>query len=79
VRAVGGFEIDNRGDCCAERTVPLAVETSGDGKSWTLVARRTSGFSTWMRHFAPVPARFVRIQIERRSILHLARVRIHGR
>lgn len=79
VRAIGGFEIENRRDCCADRTVPLAIEISSDGKAWSLLARRTAGFATWIRRFDTVTARFVRLQIERRSMLHLSRVGIYGR
>jgi len=66
----------NRKDCCTERATPLVVETSDDQQKWKVVARREGVFGTWLAEFAPVEARWVRVRIEKRSILHLARVRV---
>ena len=77
-RRVGGVEIDNRIDCCAERAVPLAVDVSTDKKNWHEVARHNSEFTTWRQDFDPQHARYVKIHIPSPSaILHLSRVRIY--
>jgi hypothetical protein len=75
-RAIGRVEITNRDDCCAERAVPLVVESSMDGVTWSPITRRVGPFSVWR---APIPtqvARFVRIRLDRRGVLHLRRVRL---
>jgi len=68
--------VENRRDCCAERSVPLVVEVSTDRKTWKQVARRDVIFSIWQAEFPSVRARWVRLRVPRNSILHLATVRI---
>ena len=66
----------NRDDCCAERAIPLVVEVSLDRHGWHEVARRKDQFEDWTAKFSPVSARYVRLRVPRRSILHLKSVRI---
>jgi hypothetical protein len=73
---VSSVELQNRQDCCQERALPLVVELSVDGLSWQQVARRTESFETWRAEFPPRRARFVRLRVTRRSVLHLERVSV---
>jgi hypothetical protein len=76
VTPVHSISVGNRQDCCRERAVPLAVELSTDGVTWTQAARRDAQFDTWSETFAPQPARFVRLRALRSTFLHLASVEI---
>lgn len=69
-------EVQNRLDCCGDRAVPLVVEVSDDEKSWTQVARMDEPFARWVPTFPPRRARYVRLRVARRSILHLEAVAI---
>jgi hypothetical protein len=71
-----GLRVENRRDCCFDRSVPLVVEVSDDQKSFREIARRTSGFSSWLASFSPTQARYVRLRVARQSLLHLSRVRV---
>jgi hypothetical protein len=74
-RIVGAI-IENREDCCADRAVPLVISVSNDRKTWKEVVRRTEIFGTWSPKFAPVSGRWVRIQVQKRTSLHLSRASI---
>lgn len=74
-RIVGAI-IENREDCCADRTVPMVISVSTDHRNWHEVVRRTEIFGTWSPTFAPVSARYVRIQVMKRASLHLHRASI---
>jgi len=76
LRQVATVQVDNRVDCCMDRTIPLIVEVSDNHKRWRQVARRDTEFKTWRATFSPTSARWVRLRINRESLLHLARVRI---
>jgi hypothetical protein len=69
--------IKNRSDYGQERTVPLVVEVSNDDKSFTEVARREAVFTTWKPSFAPQHARYLRLRVDRESILHLEAIKVH--
>jgi hypothetical protein len=69
-------EVQNRLDCCQDRAVPLVVEVGDDAKSWTQVARREEPFGRWIPTFPPRRARYVRLRVARRSMLHLELVAI---
>ena len=75
-REIGALKIDNRGDCCIERAVPLIVETSRDGKSWEEVARRGTPFEHWTAQFPPRTASLVRLRVPRTTSLHLDDVQV---
>jgi hypothetical protein len=69
-------EVMNRRDCCPDRAVPAVIEVSRDKQTWKEVSRRKETFSVWKARFAPVTARYVRVRVLRRSILHLAGVAV---
>jgi hypothetical protein len=74
-RIVGAI-IENREDCCADRAVPLVISVSHDRRNWKEVVRRTEIFGSWSPTFAPVSGRYVRIQVLKRTSLHLKRASI---
>ncbi|HTQ02431.1 MAG TPA: discoidin domain-containing protein [Polyangiaceae bacterium] len=76
--AVSGVSLKNRSDCCADRAVPLVVETSLDHASYRAVARRFTEFDRYAPRFAPVRARYVRVRVTRTSMLHLEQVLVYG-
>jgi hypothetical protein len=67
---VGSLLVGNRGDCCANRAVPLIVETSRDHTAWHTVATRQRTFSVW-RPRVDALARWIRLRVLRESFLHL--------
>lgn len=75
-RSIQTVAIVNRRDCCRERAVPLVISIGTDRSSMKEVSRRTSEFSVWSAQFAPRQARYVRIQVPRKSLLHLELVRV---
>ena len=67
----------NRRDCCAERVVPLVVEVSNDHRKWQEVARRQEQFEgDWTAKFSATSARYVRLRVDKRTMLHLHDVRV---
>jgi hypothetical protein len=75
-REVSAVQVDNRPDCCSERSIPLIVEVSENHKKWRSVAQRDAEFKTWRATFAPVKAHWVRLRTHKVTFLHLARVHI---
>ncbi len=75
---VTGLSVRNRSDCCAERAVPLVAETSLDRVGYRTLAHRFTEFERWEPRFDAVRARYVRLRVTRRSILHLDRVLVYG-
>jgi hypothetical protein len=75
-RTLGRVQVVNREDCCPERAVPLIVEVGDDRTHWRPVARATEAFREWETNFAAVKARYLRVRVDRRSILHLVRVSV---
>ena len=68
--------VTNRRDSrLAERAVPLVIETSMDEKTWHVVARRDYWFEEWLAVFPSTKARYLRLRVARRSLLHLESVR----
>jgi hypothetical protein len=70
--------IRNRSDCCGPRALPLALELSRDQLHWQQVALRTRSFDVWRTSFSAQRARWVRLRVLRRSLLHLASVVLRG-
>lgn len=70
-KKVSRVEVINRGDCCADRAVPLVAEVSTDRLKWTQVARREEPFGTWKASFPAHVARYVRLRATRHTVLHL--------
>jgi hypothetical protein len=68
--------VTNRRDSrLADRAVPLVIETSLDEKSWHVVARRDYWFDEWLAEFPSTKTRYLRLRVDRPSLLHLERVR----
>jgi NedA-like, galactose-binding domain len=67
------IDVENRSDCCYGRAVPLVVETGNDAKEWKEQARVERTFSTWSAKLR-TNARYVRLRVDRNSILHLGAV-----
>lgn len=68
--------VTNRRDSgLGDRAVPLVIETSLDEKTWHVVAQRDYWFEDWRAEFPKTQARYLRLRVARRSILHLERVR----
>jgi hypothetical protein len=72
-------EVTNRQDCCPERAAPAVIEVSNDASNWKQVAQRKDSYSVWTARFAPTSARYVRVRVTRRSMLHLAAVTVRAR
>ena len=68
---VRGVKLENRANCCQERAIPVVVEVSVDGETWTQVARRDEPFTTWKPSFPEVATRYVRLRVPRRTAFHL--------
>jgi hypothetical protein len=76
-RRVHIVEIENRMDCCQDRAVPLIVELSTDHTTWTEVARQEKAdFKEWEAKFPRTMARYVRLRVPRRTVLHLHGVKV---
>ena len=71
------LRIENRQDGESDRAVPLVVEVGDDGEHFRQVARRDSEFSAWSPSFPAVTARYVRLRVPRRSMLHLEEVELY--
>jgi hypothetical protein len=75
-REIHSVQVINRSNCCRERALPLAVELSREGKHWKRVGYRRAPFTTWSASFPAVQSRFVRLRVDRTSILHLRRIEV---
>jgi hypothetical protein len=73
------IQVTNRDDCCIDRAVPLLAEVSSDREHWREVAREPDSFRQWEATFPATSARYVRVRVDRHTILHLARVSIRAR
>lgn len=68
--------VTNRQDVPAESAVPLVVELSADGTTYTEFARQVDAFRSWTAIGDAAKARFVRLVIPRTSVLHLNEVEV---
>ena len=64
----------NRSDCCQDRALPLVIELSSDQNQWDEVDRAVSPFATYRASLEGNTARYVRLRVARRSVLHLEKV-----
>jgi hypothetical protein len=64
----------NRHDCCANRTVPLVIETSTDRAQWHIAATRSRNFERWRARLNGDSVRWLRLRVQRESNLHLKAV-----
>jgi hypothetical protein len=79
--AIDRIAVTNRSDGWWEDCLPLVVELSRDGRTYTELARRETYFAfndPWVIPAAGRMARFVRVRVARRSYLALGRVEIFG-
>jgi hypothetical protein len=79
--AIGRMAIHNRADGWWDDCLPLVVELSRDGKTYTELARRDTHFgfdAPWVIEASGRMARYVRVRVARRSYLALGRVEIFG-
>jgi len=65
------LEVNNRTDCCSDRTIPLVAEISDDRATWREIGRRDTEFTTWVLKVSPKTARYLRLRIPRHSTFHL--------
>ena len=77
VQPLSSVKVKNREDCCSDRAIPLLLETSSDGKQWKQQARKNEVFTNWTAEFPRVEARWVRLRLARKGMLHLAQVDIY--
>jgi hypothetical protein len=75
--AFSSMLIQNRQDGETDRAVPLIVEVGDDGTHFRQLARRDTEFSAWKPSFPTVTARYVRLRVPRRSMLHLEEVDVY--
>jgi hypothetical protein len=75
-RNISRVDIRNRIDCCQERAVPLIIEVSDDERNWNVVARQDDQFVEWTAKFPPKVARYLRLRVPRRTMLHVEYVGI---
>ncbi|MEN9577091.1 MAG: hypothetical protein RJA70_100 [Pseudomonadota bacterium] len=71
-----GVEVTNRQDCCYDRALPLTVLLSDDLTTWRELARRTEPFYVWQIRVPQARARYVKLQVENESWLHLYQLRL---
>lgn len=69
--------VRNRTDAAMWAAVPLVLEVSDDGLTFTELARVNEPFLDWAPGFPARTARFVRVRVDRVSTLHLESVRVH--
>lgn len=69
--------VANRRDCCRERALPLAIEVGTQRDSLKRVAYRRADFETWTASFPPTRAQYVRLRIDRTSMLHLRMIWVY--
>lgn len=75
-RSISRVVVTNRFDCCRERAVPLVVTVRGATGPSREVARQTAEFDEWDARFASTRARYVRLTVPRRTILHLRNIEV---
>jgi len=76
---VTGAKIYNRTTTMSQRAIPLNMYVSTDGKKWEKVWRTDLVRTKWNAVLpSPKKARFVKLQVEGNSILHLRGVEIFG-
>jgi hypothetical protein len=68
--------VHNRSDCCLERAAPLLIEAGNHRDHLVQIARREEPFDVWHARFKPQTARYLKLSVQRRSILHLERVEV---
>jgi hypothetical protein len=75
-------KVRNRVDGWFDDCLPLVVELSVDGKSYTAIGRRDDHFDAdppWIVEAHREPARYVRVRVARKSYLALSEVEVLGK
>lgn len=75
--AFSSLVVRNRSDFGPELAIPLIAELSNDGKAYREVARRSDPFIVWRPRFKTESARYLRLRVPRRTILHLEEVSVY--
>lgn len=73
------IKVYNRGDGWFDDSLPLVVDTSVDGVTYDLVARRTNHFDVWSMDAGGREARFVRVRRPDPGYIALNEVEVFGR
>lgn len=72
------IRVENRSDCCTERTMPLDVEIPDGVGGWDLICQRHARFSSWTCHpWHPVHAQTIRLSLPSSGMLHLRKVSVY--
>jgi hypothetical protein len=66
----------NRTDCCQQEEVPLAIELSVDGRSFTTAAKTDKSFEKWAASVGPSNVRYLRVQLKRTGVLALNEIEV---
>ena len=74
VREIDRVMVENRDDLAADRAVPLVVELGDPARHYHEVARRIEVFDHWTATFPKQQARYVRLIVPRKTLLHLKNV-----
>jgi hypothetical protein len=74
LREIDRVMVENRDDLAADRAVPLVVELGDPARRYHEVARRVEVFDHWTATFPKQQARYVRLLVPRKTILHLKNV-----
>ena len=69
-------DVTNRLDAAQAAAVPLVVETSLDGVTYQPQVIRERAFSRLRARFPAVTARYVRLRVDKRTVLHLEAVKV---
>jgi hypothetical protein len=77
VRRISRVVVYNRKDCCRERSLPLRLEVSTDGKSFQQVADRNRDFARWTVELPGTDLRYLRLTNLRNDFFHLAEVEVY--
>lgn len=75
-RSISEVRVLNRFDCCTDRAVPLVVEVRSEQGSFHEVARREADFDDWRATFTEEKARYVKLTVPRKTLLHLRSVEV---
>jgi hypothetical protein len=76
-RTIHRVVVTNRLDGLPERAVPLLVEVSADGKTFSEFARKSDVFTSWTATHSAVKGRFVRLTAMNDTVLHLNEVEVY--
>lgn len=76
-KAIHRVVVTNRVDGDTMRAVPMVIEVSNDGKSFAPYARQESDFKVWTAKGRLTRARFVRVTVQKQSMLHLNEIEVY--